>query len=145
MGKTVVYQGYTIHSTPHYETAWEKWRLRTVVSAEDSPHVRTREFSSEILHATKQEANIHGIAFGQRLIDGKLIGRSVADMKTTDRRVTPRLRVQFRPTFSDFRRLEGSAPCLICLWVGAVLKAQSLWSWVCRRSCGSMCQTSDGR
>ena len=107
MGKTEEYQGYTIQSTPHYETEWKKWRLRIIVSAEDSPYVRTREFSSEILYATEQEANIHGIAFGQRLIDGKLIGRSVADMKTTDRRGTPRLRVQFRTTFSDFRRLEG--------------------------------------
>jgi hypothetical protein len=107
MGKTVEYQGYTIQSIPHYETEREKWRLRIVVSAENSPDVRPREFSSEILSSTEQEADIHGITFGQRLIDGKLTGRSVADMKTTDRRAAPRLRVQFRTTFSDFRRLEG--------------------------------------
>jgi hypothetical protein len=107
MGKTTEYQGYTIQSTPHYETEWKKWRLRIVVSAEDFRGVQTREFSSEILYATEQEAEIHGIAFGQRLIDGKLIGSSVADMKTTDRRVTPRLPVRFRTTFSDFRRLGG--------------------------------------
>jgi hypothetical protein len=107
MGKTVEYQGYTIQSTPHYEIDWKKWRLCIVVSAEDFLGVRTREFSSEILYTTEQEADIHGIAFGQRLIDGKVIGRSVADMKTTDRRVMPRLHVQFRTTFSDFRNLEG--------------------------------------
>jgi hypothetical protein len=107
MGKTVEYQGYTIQSTPHYETEWKKWRLCIVVSAEDFLGVRTREFSSEILYATEEEADLHGIAFGQRLVDGKLRGQSVADMKTTDRRVTPRLHVQFHTTFSDFRKLEG--------------------------------------
>jgi len=107
MGKTMEYQGYTIQSTPYYETEWKKWRLRIVVSAEDFPDVQPREFSFEILYATEQEAEIHGIAFGQCLIDGKLIGRSVADMKTTDRRVTPRLHVQFPTTFSNFRKLEG--------------------------------------
>src|SRR5207248_3300007 len=49
MGKSMEYQGYTIQSTPYYETERK-----------------------------------------QCLIDAKLIGRSVADMKTTDRRVTPR-------------------------------------------------------
>ena len=74
MGKRMEYQGYTIQSTPYYEIEWKKWRLRIVVSAEDLPGVQTRGFSSEILFATEQEAEIHGIAFGQYLIDGKLIG-----------------------------------------------------------------------
>lgn len=107
MGKTVEYQGYTIQSTPHYETESKQWRLCIVVFVEDFLGVQRREFPSEVLYATEQEADIHGIAFGQRLIDGKVIGQSVADMKTTDRRVRPRLRVQFRTTFSDFRKLEG--------------------------------------
>src|SRR6185295_14257805 len=52
MGKTMEYQGYTIQSTPYYETEWKKWRLRIVVSAEDFPDVQPREFSFEILYAT---------------------------------------------------------------------------------------------
>ena len=34
------------------------------------------------------------------IIDGKMEGRSVMDMKTQDRQAMPRLRMQFRTTFS---------------------------------------------
>ena len=40
-------------------------------------------------------------------VEGKMEGRSVMDLKTPDRRTTPRVRVQFRTTFSDATRLEG--------------------------------------
>ena len=105
--KTVEYQGYTIQSAPHHLVDGEKWRLRIFISLEDHRGVQTREFSDEVLYATEQEADIHGIAFGQRLIDGKVEGLSVMDMKTADRRATPRLRVQFRTTFSAASKLEG--------------------------------------
>ncbi len=108
MARTVEYQGYTIQSRPQYEATWDKWRLRIFISVEDHQGIQSREFSSEVLYSTEQEADIHGITFGHRLIDGKLQGRSVADMKTTDRRVTPRLRVQFRTAFSASSKLEGT-------------------------------------
>jgi hypothetical protein len=56
---------------------------------------------------TEQEADIHGVTFGQRLIDGNVEGQSIVDMKMKDRRAMPRLRVQFRTTFADASRLEG--------------------------------------
>ena len=112
MAKTVEYEGYTIHSTPHYQTDLEQWRLRIFISFEDHRGVRTREFSSEVLYATEQEADIHGTTFGQRLIDGKVEGQSVMDMRTEDRRATPRLRVQFRTTFSGSMKLEGAGNIL---------------------------------
>jgi hypothetical protein len=108
MAKTVEYEGYTIQSTPQYQTDSEQWRLRIFISFEDHRGVRTREFTSEVLYATAQEADIHGTTFGQRLIDGKVEGQSVMDMKTEDRRATPRLRVQFRTTFSTASKLEGT-------------------------------------
>ena len=107
MEKTVGYQGYTIQSAPHHLAEDEKWRLRIYISVDDHRGVRTREFSADVVYATEQEADIHGVAYGQRLIDGKVEGRSVADMKTTDRRATPRLRVQFRTTFSASSQVEG--------------------------------------
>lgn len=107
MGKTFEYQGYTIQSAPHHFADGEKWQLRIFISVDDHWGVRTREFSADGLYMTSQEADIHGIAFGQRLIDGKVEGQSVIDMKTVDRRATPRLRVQFRTTFSTSTRLEG--------------------------------------
>jgi hypothetical protein len=108
MEKTVEYQGYTIQSVPQYVTEWEKWRLRILISVDDQLGIRSREFSSEVLYRTEREAEIHGIGFGQRLIDGKVAGRSVADMKTTDRRATPRLPVHFCTTFLDATKLEGT-------------------------------------
>ena len=59
-------------------------------------------------YATEQEAHIHGSTFGQRVVDGKVDGRSVMDMKTTDRRATPRILVQFRTTFAASPSLEGT-------------------------------------
>src|SRR5580765_5231909 len=107
MEKTVEYRGYTIESAPHHLVDGEKWGLCIFISVDDHRGVRTHEFSADVVYATEQEADIHGIAFGQRLIDGKVEGRSVTDMKTTDRRTPPRLRVQFRTTFSASSKLEG--------------------------------------
>ena len=107
MARTIYYEGYTIQSIPHQETNGERWRLHIFISVEDHPRVRTQEFPAEVLYATEQEADAHGIAFGQRLIDGKVKGLSVMDLKTKDRRATPRLRVQFRTTFSASTKLEG--------------------------------------
>jgi hypothetical protein len=108
MERTVEYQGYTIQSAPHHPAEGEQWQLRIFISVDDHRGVRTREFSAEVVYATEQEADIHGIAFGQRLIDGKVDGQSVMDMKTEDRRAMPRLRVQFRTTFSASSKLEGT-------------------------------------
>jgi hypothetical protein len=107
MAKTVEYQGYTIQSAPHRLAEGEKWQLRIVISIEGQQGTRTREFSTEVLYMTEQEADIHGVTFGQRLIDGKVEGQSIVEMKMEDRRAMPRLRVQFRTTFADPSRLEG--------------------------------------
>jgi hypothetical protein len=107
MDKTIEYQGYTIQSSPHHLAHDEKWQLRIFISLDNHRGVKTREFSADVLYATKQEADIHGIAFGQRLIDGKVEGQSVVDMKVVDRRATPRLRVQFRTTFSTNKEGTG--------------------------------------
>ena len=112
MGKTLEYQGYTIQSSPHHLTDDEKWQMRIFISVDDHRSVKSREFSADVLYATEHEADIHGIAFGQRLIDGKVKGLSVMDMKTVDRRATPRLRVQFRTTFSNSMKKEGTGVML---------------------------------
>jgi PilZ domain-containing protein len=107
MGKSVEYQGYTIESVPQLGED-QMWRPGIFISVEDDRGVRTRTFSAGGLYASEQEADIHGITFGQRLIDGKVEGRSVVDMKTADRRATPRFRVQFRTTFSSSPTVEGT-------------------------------------
>ena len=112
MEKTLEYQGYTIQSSPHHLAHGEKWQLRILISMDNHRGVKTREFSADVLYATEQEADIHGIAFGQRLIDGKVEGQSIMDMKTVDRQATPRLRVQFRTTFSSSTKKEGAGVML---------------------------------
>ncbi|MEP6890634.1 MAG: PilZ domain-containing protein [Nitrospirota bacterium] len=103
MSKVVEYRGYTIQSAPRCGADRERWGLHIVISVNDLRNVHSREFSTEAGYATEQEAEIHGIAFGQRIIDGKAEGRSVSDMKTSNRRAMPRLRVQFRAAFSNTR------------------------------------------
>jgi hypothetical protein len=112
MGKTLDYQGYIIQSSPHHLPDSEKWQLRIFVSVDDHRGVKAREFSADVLYATEREADIHGITFGQRLIDGKVEGQSVIDMKTVDRRAMPRLRVQFRTTFSSSTKKKGAGVIL---------------------------------
>ena len=107
MGKKTEYQGYTIESTPHRGDDGDKWQLCILISVQNSHDPKTREFSADALYATEEEADIHGIAFGQRVIDDKVDGWSVSDMKYADRRATPRLRVQFRSTFFVSAMLEG--------------------------------------
>ena len=79
-----------------------------VISFKQPSGVTTREFAADGLYATEQEADIHGITFGQRLIGGKVEGQSVMDMKTEDRRATPRFIVQFRTAISGPATLEGT-------------------------------------
>ncbi len=116
MARTITHQGYTIKSIPH-ETDGKKWRLHIRISRNDHRGVRTSEFPQHVLCASEQEADIHGIAFGQRIIDGKVKGLSVMDLKAEDRRATPRFRVQFRTTFSVSSKLEGTG-ILLDLSVG---------------------------
>ena len=104
--KTVEYQGYTIQLIPR-RLGGDKWALHIFISMEDTCGIRTRQFSTDGVYANEQEAEIHGVAFGQRIIDGKVEGRSVIDMKTSNRRATPRLRVQFRTAFSVSSTLQG--------------------------------------
>lgn len=108
MARSVVYQGYTIRSTPRFDAEWNKWAININISVDHPTGIKARQFSGEVLYATEQEADIHGLAFGQRLIDGKIPGRSVIDLKTTDRRAAPRFPVQFPTTFSGPVQAEGT-------------------------------------
>ena len=108
MGKTVLYEGYTIQSSPRYLAEWEKWQLCIAISTKPHGGVKPRELSSDVLYATEQEADTRGIDFGQRVIDGKIEGLSVADMKMEDRRATPRFRGQFRTMVLGPTKTEGA-------------------------------------
>ena len=95
-----------VHLVP---TPTDAGPLCIVIAVEHTNGLKTREFLADVTYATEKESDIHGIAFGQRLIDGKREGRSVMDMQLEDRRATPRFRVQFRTTVSDPSKTEGTA------------------------------------
>ena len=101
MSTTVLYEGYALQSTPHYYSEWEKWQLCVVISIRSHGGVKPRQFSSEVLYATEQEADSHGIDLGQRIIDGKVEGLSVVYMKMGNRRAKPRFQGHFQTTVSD--------------------------------------------
>ena len=107
MSNTVLYEGYAIQSSPRYLAEREKWQLCIVISFKQHGAMTPREFTSEVLYTTEQEADIHGIAFGQQLIDGKIEGRSVTDMKREQRRGSRRFRVYFPTTVSDHTKHDG--------------------------------------
>ena len=88
MARTITHEGYTIQSASH-ETDGDKWRLHIRISQQDHQGVRTSEFPAQVLCASEQEADIHGIAFGQRIIDGKVKGMSVMDLKPEERGAAP--------------------------------------------------------
>ena len=99
MGKTVEYKGYTIESAPCSETNRGKWQIHIFISVSQPRDIQPREFSTHAFYETEAEADVHGITFGQRIIDGRVVGQTVWDMKSEDRRVTPRFKVQFRTAF----------------------------------------------
>ncbi len=112
MGDRLEYQGYMIESVPRQAGPWEPWQLHIIIAFEDHRGVQRREFHSDLFYPIEQDADLHGIAYGQRLIDGKVDGLSVADMKMTDRRATPRFRVRFRATLTLGIPLEGAGVIL---------------------------------
>ena len=112
MGKQAEYQGYRIESAPLPEPQGAKWRLRIHISVHHARGIQTRECTAEGLYATEQEADFHGIIFGQRVIDGKVDGLRVWDLNAQDRRITPRFRVQFRTTFCAAPTLERTGTIL---------------------------------
>jgi PilZ domain-containing protein len=108
MGKTILYEGYAILSSPRRVAESEKWQLYIVISIRPHGGVKPRTFSSEVLYATEQEAELQGIDFGQRIIDGKVEGHSVANMKIENRRATPRFHGQFHTMVSGPTKTEGT-------------------------------------
>ena len=66
MAKTAAFKGYTIQSRPYYDNNWEKWQVRIVISCERPHGIQSRDFSSMILYATEEEADLHGVTFGEQ-------------------------------------------------------------------------------
>jgi hypothetical protein len=134
MSNTALYEGYAIRSFPKYLDEWEKWQFRIIISFKQHGTMQSREFSSEVLYITEQAADVHGITFGQHLIDGKVEGGSVAELKVDRRRGIRRFPVQFPTTVSDDTKHEGLGRILDLSVGGCLLESQ--WTMTPGRTLG---------
>jgi hypothetical protein len=74
MSRSVIYQSYTITSSPLHDAQNDQWKLRISISWATDRNTISRTFWMPILYPTELEADTHGIAYGQRIIDGKVAG-----------------------------------------------------------------------
>ena len=74
MSRTVNYQSYTITSSPLHDTLSDQWKLRISISWGIDGSPISRAFWMPILYSTETEADTEGVAYGQRIIDGKVAG-----------------------------------------------------------------------
>jgi hypothetical protein len=108
MSEIAHYQGFTIHSTPRHVPEWNKWAMEITISVDHAGDIKAHTFSGGVLYLSEAEADSQGMAFGRRVIDGKVPGQSVENLKAADRRAAPRFRVQFRTTFAGVTKVEGT-------------------------------------
>ena len=74
MSRSVIYQRYTINSLPAQNTETGQWQLRISIFFEQDGATESIPYWMPLEYATEAEADIHGITFGQRIIDGKIPG-----------------------------------------------------------------------
>ena len=72
MGRQVQYKDYVIKSNP--EPLAGQWKLRITVCWKSNGLLNMLPFSGPTVYNSEEEAEIHGIAYGQRIIDEKVPG-----------------------------------------------------------------------
>jgi hypothetical protein len=77
MSQTVQYLQYTITSCPLPPLNGGRWTVGIAIAWEENGAVIRRQFSAETTCPSESEADVHGITFGHRIIDGKVPGLSV--------------------------------------------------------------------
>ena len=74
MGRRVQYKDYIIKSHPEPVAASGQWRLRIAIYSQNNGVLNMQPFSGPTVYNSEEEADIHGIAYGQRIIDEKAPG-----------------------------------------------------------------------
>ena len=77
VAKRIQYKNYTIKSAPKQVLTSGKWEVHITIFWETEGIVTMRSFSAPGLYDTEDEADLHGLAYGQRIIDGKVPGETV--------------------------------------------------------------------
>lgn len=71
MAGRVHYKGYVIRSSPELVAASGQWRLRITIYWKASGILYMQPFSGPTIHDSEEEADVQGIAYGQRIVDEK--------------------------------------------------------------------------
>ena len=78
MSRTAIYKGYAITSSPVHNVQTGQWRLSIAIAWESGGNTISRPYWIPVSYSSESEADIHGVTFGQRIIDGKVAGISVS-------------------------------------------------------------------
>ena len=76
--KRIRYQRYTIKSLPLPLLTSGKWEVHITIVYETDGIMNMRSFSAPGLYDTEDEADLCGVDYGQRIIDGKVPGETVS-------------------------------------------------------------------
>jgi len=74
----VVYLGHTIKSAPLQQFKTDRWKVEISIFWTRDGVTTMRSFSADGAYSTEAEADLHGIAFGERIIEGKVSGLTLA-------------------------------------------------------------------
>ena len=71
MASRVHYKGYVIKCNPEPVGAAGQWRLRIAIYTKTNGVFELQPFIGPTVYASEDEAEILGIAYGQRIVDAK--------------------------------------------------------------------------
>jgi hypothetical protein len=66
------YKNFTIKSFPLQLLHSGHWKSHIAITWERDGMINSRTFPGDTAHPTENEAHLHGISFGQRIIDRKV-------------------------------------------------------------------------
>lgn len=75
--RALQYQHYTIRSYPRRLPKAGGWTIKISISWKKDGRIKVKQYSADSPFPTEAEADIHGISFGQRIIDNKIPGLSL--------------------------------------------------------------------
>ena len=69
---TVSYKGFSINASPHQHPDSMEWNINICIIRDKGFQVAERNFHAANTYKTKEEAILHCIEFGRRIIDGEI-------------------------------------------------------------------------
>ncbi|BCA55533.1 hypothetical protein W02_26730 [Nitrospira sp. KM1] len=81
MSKEASYKNYRIKSQPIHVLDSQQWLSDITIFWETGSALAVRHFTPEGVYQTETDADVHGIAYAERVIDGKVVGQSLSDSR----------------------------------------------------------------